>query len=336
MKQIKIGQKLVGENCPVLIIAEVGVNHDNDLGKAHRLIDLAAEAGVDVVKFQTFTADGHISRKRSRAQWELAKKYELSYEDHAELKEHVEQRGCIFMSTPSGKGDVDFLVQLGVAAFKVGSDDCTNYPFLRYTAGKGLPMVVSTGLSTLGEVYGAVSTVWSTGNEDLIILQCTTSYPSEVRYANLRAIKNMHDSLQVLVGYSDHTIGINAAIAAVALGAVAIEKHFTYDKGTPGPDHCLSADPDELKAMVEAIREVEQALGSPLKQPTEIEKDKLITFRKSVVATQDIPEGAIITEAMVTVKRPGTGIPAKDIGLVIGRTASRFIEKDDVINWKDI
>ena len=240
------------------------------------------------------------------------------------------------MSTPSDKHDADFLEDIGVAAFKVGSDDCINYPFLRYIAEKGLPIIVSTGLCTLGEVYGAVSTARSTGNEDLVILQCTTGYPSDVRYANLRTMKTMRESLQVLVGYSDHTIGINTAIAAVALGAVVIEKHFTYDKSAPGPDHSLSADPDELKAMVHAIREVEQALGSPIKQPTEIEKDRRISFRKSLVATHDIPEGTIITEEMVTAKRPEMGIPARDMGVVIGRIAHRSIEKDDVITWKDI
>lgn len=336
MKEIRIGQKLVGEGCPTLIIAEVGINYDNDFTKAHYLIDLAADAGADVIKFQTFTAQGHISRKGDAEQWGLLKKYELPYKYHAELKTHVEQRGCVFMSTPSDRRDVDFLNELGVTAFKVGSDDCVNYPFLRYIAEKGLPLIISTGLCTLGEVYDAVNTVRSTGNENLIILHCTTGYPSEIQYANLRTIRTMHDSLVVPVGYSDHTIGINAAIAAVALGAVVIEKHFTYDKNAAGPDHCLSADPDELKAMVKAIRETELALGSPLKQPTEIEKDKVISFRKSVVAVQNIPEDTVITEDMVTVKRPGIGIPARDIGLVIGRVARRSIEKDDVITWKDI
>ncbi len=336
MKQFSIGQKLVGEGHPCLIVAEVGINYDNDFDIAHRMIDLAADAGVDVIKFQTFTADGHISRKASPEQWELIKQYELPYERHAELKKHVEQRGCVFLSTPSDKRDVDFLEQLGVAAFKLGSDDSTNYPFLKYIALKRLPMIVATGLCTIGDVYEAVNTVRATSNEDLVILQCTTSYPAQPQYANLRAMKAMSESLQVLAGYSDHTIGINVITAAVALGAVIIEKHFTYDKNASGPDHNLSADPAELKAIVQAVRETEQALGSPLKQPTEIEKDTLISFRKSVVATQDIAEGGTITDEMVAAKRPGTGIPARDINLVIGRTARRSIECDEVITLGDI
>ncbi|MFC1907382.1 N-acetylneuraminate synthase family protein [Chloroflexota bacterium] len=336
MRQIKIGQKLVGDGCPVLIIAEVGINYDNDFEKAHRLIDLAVDAGVDVIKFQTFTADGLVSRKGSNRQWELHKQYELPYERHAELKKHVEQQGCVFLSTPSDERDVDFLEKLGVVAFKLGSDDSTNYPFLKYVAQKGLPMIVATGLCTIGDVYEAVSTVRRTGNEDLIILQCTTSYPAHPQYANLRTMKAMSESLQVPVGYSDHIIGINVVTAAVALGAVVIEKHFTYDKNASGPDHSLSADPAELQAMVQAIREAEQALGSPFKQPTEIEREALISFRKSVIATQDIAAGSIITDKMVVPKRPGTGIPAREIDLVIGRTARRSIECDEVITWGDI
>ena len=336
MKQIKIGQKLIGRDCPTLIIAEVGINYDNDFDKAHRLIDLAADAGVDVIKFQTFTADGLVSCKGNAEQWELHREYELPYERHGELKKHVEQRGCIFMSTPSDERDVDFLEKLGVAAFKLGSDDSTNYPFLRYIARKGLPMIVATGLCTTGDVEGLVNAVRSTGNDSLVILQCTTSYPAYPQYANLRAMVTMRDSFQVLAGYSDHTIGISAVVAAVALGAVVVEKHFTYDKKAAGPDHALSADPPELKALVQAVRETEQALGSPIKQPTEIEKERLISFRKSVVAIQNIAAGSTITDGMVTAKRPGTGIPARDIDLVIGHTARRDIEADEVITWEDV
>jgi len=333
---IKIGNKLIGEGHPTLIIAEIGINYDSDIKKAHQLIDLAADAGSDVIKFQTFTASGHLSRKKSKKQWELMKKHELPYEEHAELKKHVEERGCVFMSTPSDRDDVDFLKKLGVAAFKVGSDDTVNYPFLSYIAEKKQPLIVSTGLCTMEEVKEAVEMIRSTGNKDLIILQCTTSYPADVQYANLRAMVSMRDSLNVLVGYSDHTIGTAAAVAAVALGAVIVEKHFTYDKKAHGPDHCLSADPDELKSMISAIREVEKALGSSIKEPSEIEKERIISFRKSVVAACDIAKGAAIKEDMVTAKRPGSGIPAKDIGSVIGKTARRAIVQDELITPEDI
>ncbi len=333
MRAVKMGSKTVGPGHPALVIAEVGYNFNGEYDKAHEMIDAAANAGADVIKFQTYTATGHVSALESPEQWAALQKTELPRERHAELKEHVERTGCLFMSTPSDEDDVDFLEQLGVPAFKLGSDDCTNYQFLSYIAAKGLPMLVSTGTCTVGEVQEAVAAVRGAGNEDLILLQCTTSYPSEVGHANLRTIATLQQAFQLPVGYSDHTLGNTACIASVSLGGHIVEKHFTYDKAAPGPDHCLSADYADFAALVRGVRETEQALGSPVKEPTPIEASMLESFRKSVVAVVDIPAGATLCADLVAVKRPGTGIPAKHYDFVVGRTARVDIPADSLIHW---
>jgi N,N'-diacetyllegionaminate synthase len=326
--------RVVGPKHPVLVIAEVGYNFNGDYEIAHKMIDEAASAGADVIKFQTYTASGHVSERASQEQWAALRQTELPRERHLELKQHIEEAGCLFMSTPSDESDVDFLQDLGVPGFKLGSDDCTNYQFLRYIAAKGLPMIVSTGTCTLGEVQEAVGAVTGTGNQDLILLQCTTSYPSEVEHANLRTIQTIQRAFQLPVGYSDHTLGNNACIASVALGACIVEKHFTFDKDAPGPDHSLSADFRDFRDLVRGVREVEKALGSFIKEPTPIESSMLESFRKSVVASVDIEAGTTLSADMIEVKRPGTGIPAKEFDFVIGRTAKTSIPVDELITWE--
>jgi sialic acid synthase SpsE len=259
---------------------------------------------------------------------------ELPQERHRELMQHVEERGRIFTSTPSDEADADFLEELGVPVFKLGSDDCSNYQYLRYIARKGKPMIVSTGTCTMGEVHGAVETILGEGNDQLILLQCTTSYPSEIQYANLRAIQTMRDAFQLPVGYSDHTLGLTAIIAAVALGARVVEKHYTYDSAAPGPDHILSSDIEEFKRLVQAVRDTEAGLGSPIKAPSAIEAPMLQSFRKSVVARVAIVTGTRISADMITVKRPAAGIPAKYYDQVIGRVAAVDIVEDESITWE--
>ena len=325
---------MVGSGHPALILAEVGFNFNDDYDIAHRLIDEAANAGADVIKFQTYTASGHVSARADHDQWAALCHTELPRERHRELMEHVQQTGCVFMSTPSDEADVDFLEELDVPAFKLGSDDCSNYQYLRYIARKGRPMIVSTGTCNLSEVHGAVEAVRGEGNDDLVLMQCTTSYPSEVQYANLRAIETMQRAFQVPVGYSDHTLGLAAIGGAVALGACAIEKHYTYDVDAPGPDHVLSSDIDEFRALVQTVRDVEAAMGSGVKEPAAIEAPMLKSFRKSVVAQVDIVAGTRIAADMVTVKRPAAGIAAKFYDQVVGRVAGVDIPADEPITWE--
>jgi len=334
MREIKIGNRLVGAASPALVIAEVGYNFNGDYTLAHQMIDEAAAAGADIIKFQTYTASGHVSARESRSQWEALRQTELPRERHAELQRHVEEKGCVFLSTPSDEEDADFLEGLGVPAFKLGSDDCSNYQYVRYLARKGRPLIISTGTCTLAEVGGAVEAARAEGNQELILLQCTSSYPAEARFANLRAMQTMGQAFQVPVGFSDHTVGLAALTAAVALGAKVIEKHFTFDKQAPGPDHALSVDYADFRDLVRAVREAEAALGSPSKEPAACESSMLETFRKSVVARRDIPAGTHLTRELLTVKRPATGIPAKHFELALGRIARVDIPADSVIKWE--
>jgi N,N'-diacetyllegionaminate synthase len=334
VRSVQIGDRTVGPGAPALVIAEVGYNFNGDYELAHKLIDEAADAGADVIKFQTYTASGHVSARADHKQWSALTHTELPQERHRELMQHVEERGRIFTSTPSDEADADFLEELGVPVFKLGSDDCSNYQYLRYIARKGKPMIVSTGTCTMGEVHGAVETILGEGNDQLILLQCTTSYPSEIQYANLRAIQTMRDAFQLPVGYSDHTLGLTAIIAAVALGARVVEKHYTYDSAAPGPDHILSSDIEEFKRLVQAVRDTEAGLGSPIKAPSAIEAPMLQSFRKSVVARVAIVTGTRISADMITVKRPAAGIPAKYYDQVIGRVAAVDIVEDESITWE--
>jgi len=336
VKAVKIGNRMVGPGYPALILAEVGFNFNDDYDIAHRLIDEAAQAGADVIKFQTYTASGHVSARADHAQWSALCNTELPRERHRELKEHVEQTGCVFLSTPSDEADADFLEDLDVPAFKLGSDDCSNYQYLRYIARKGRPMIVSTGTCDMSEVYGAVEAIQGEGNDNLILMQCTTSYPSDVKYANLRAMQTMARAFQIPVGYSDHTIGLTAIAASIALGACAIEKHYTFDVNAPGPDHVLSSDIDEFRRLVQTVRDAEAALGSAIKKPSEIEAPMLKSFRKSVVACVDISAGTRITSEMITVKRPAAGIAAKHYDMVVGRVASTDIAADEPLKWEMI
>ena len=341
LKRVKIGDRWVGEGEPVFIIAEAGVNHNGNLEMAKRLIEVAAEAGADAIKFQTFKTDRVITRGAAKAsyqegpvaetQYEMVKRLELTKDDFLALRDYTKGKEILFISTPFDEESANFLEGLEVPAFKIGSGDLTNLPLLKHIANKRLPIILSTGMSTLEEVKEAVQTISAVGNPDLILLHCTSAYPAAFEDANLKAMITLREEFQLPVGYSDHTLGITIPTAAVALGATVIEKHLTLDKSLPGPDHKASLEPDKLKDMVEGVRSVEKALGSPIKGPTDSEKEMIKLSRKSIVAKTNISKGTEIKKEMLCVKRPGTGIAPKHLESLIGRIAKVDIEQDEVI-----
>ncbi len=348
MQKIKIESKLIGEGKPCFIIAEAGVNHNGEFRLAKRLIDVAKKAGADAVKFQTFKAESLVTKStemadyqkrnigKKESQFKMLKKLELAQEDFLRLKRYADSKKILFLSTPYDKESVDILKKLRVPAFKISSADITNYPLLVYVAKKNLPIILSTGMSTLAEVEEAINVIKGAGNEKLILLHCTFNYPTKMEEVNLRAIKTLWQAFQIPVGYSDHTMGLEVPTAALALGAVVIEKHFTLDRNLPGPDHKASLEPDELKEMIEKIRNIEMALGSPIKSPTKSEIANRKISRRSIVAKTFIPKGEKITAQMLSVKRPGTGISPKYFRKIIGGRALQNIRSDELISWGKI
>ena len=341
-----MGNKLIGEGKPCFIIAEAGVNHNGSLELAKKLIDAAKDARADAVKFQTFKAENVVIKNARKAeyqkiakeesQYEMLKKLELTEEDFRELADYAKKKNILFLSSPFDKESVDLLYELDMPAFKVASGEITNFPLLRYIAKKAKPIILSTGMSTLGEVEEALNVIRSEGAEDVILLHCVSNYPARMEDVNLRAMETLKQAFKIPVGFSDHTLGITASIAAVALGACVIEKHFTLDRNLPGPDHKASLEPDELKEMVKAIRDVENVLGGGIKRPTTNEEEIKKIARRSVIAKIDISEGTVITEDMLDVKRPGTGIEPKYFDLIIGMRAKKDIKKSDIVTWKMI
>ena len=345
---IKIAERVVGDGKPTFIIAEAGINHNGDVELAKRLIDVAVKAGADAVKFQTFKAEEVTTKYAPKAeyqikntdsdesQYEMVKKLELDESDFREIRDYARRKNIVFLSTPFDFESVDFLDELGVPAFKVSSTDLTNIPFLEYVAEKGKPIILSTGMGTLGEVERAVNAIKSTGNEKIVLLHCVTDYPAKFECLNLRVIQTLRNAFKLPVGFSDHSLGVYAPIAAVALGAVVIEKHFTLDKTLPGPDHKASLEPEELMEMVKAIRLVEAALGDGVKRPTPEEEKIKIAARRSIVARVRIPKGTIISEDMLSFKRPGIGLSPEYYRKLIGRRARKDIEEDELIYWWDV
>jgi sialic acid synthase SpsE len=363
--QIKIGNKYIGEDQPCFIVAEAGVNHNGDIKLAQKMVDEAVAAGVDAIKFQTFKAEKIVTPTAERAKYQVAniggeesqydmlKRLELEYDEFGKLKQYCDKRGITFLSTPhSCKDDVNLVAGL-CPAIKVGSGDLTNLPILKYMAEKKLPILLSTGMSTLEEVREAVEIIRPM-NKHLILLHCTTNYPTPIDEVNLKAMLTMYSKFSLPVGYSDHTVGIDVSVAAVAMGACVIEKHFTLDRTMEGPDHKASLEPYELKQMVADIRRVEQrlkigegsenivreldlfsALGDGIKRPTQSEIEIMKGIRKSVVAATDILNGTVITEGVLAVKRPGTGISPKHYWEILGKKAKRDIEKDSVLSLSD-
>lgn len=332
---VRIGKRVIGLGHPAFVIAEAGVNHNGSVDRAKAMIDVAATAGADAVKFQTFRADALVSPQAPKAayqqigadagenQHEMLRGLELSYEDHATLVEHAKHRSIMFLSSPFDEKSADLLAELGTPAFKTGSGELTNLPFLAYLAALGKPMIVSTGMSDLEEVRAAVRTVRGGGHADqLLLLHCVSNYPAQPADINLKAMETLREEFGVPVGYSDHTLGSAVAIASVALGACVVEKHFTMDRSLPGPDHRASLEPDELSAMISAIRSVESALGNGEKYPAASEREMRRVARKSLVAAVQIDEGAEITEQMIAAKRPGDGLPPNMLPEIVGKIAA--------------
>jgi N,N'-diacetyllegionaminate synthase len=319
------------------VIAEAGVNHNGDLGLARALVDAAAGAGADAVKFQTFSADRLVTRTAATAEYQrratggqqsqhaMLEALELSPAHHEALLAQATGRGIEFMSTPFDPESARFLKRLGVRRLKVSSGDLTNLPMLEVVGGLGLPVILSTGMGDMDEVEAAVTTLRGAGLADLTLLQCVSNYPADPADANLRVMDAYASAFGVAVGLSDHTPGIVVAIAAVARGAACVEKHLTLDRSLPGPDHQASLEPGEFKAMVAAIRDVERALGDGVKRPAPGELAIRSVARKSLVAARDIPAGATIGVEDIVILRPGTGLPPSALPQVVGRRAARPI-----------
>ncbi len=328
-----------------LIIAEAGVNHNGDLAMARKLIDVAAAADADLVKFQTFSADRLVTRTAAKAdyqnrttdskesQHEMLRRLELTAEMHKELITHCAARGIGFFSTGFDIESVDLLVELGQDRFKIPSGEITNLPYLRHIGHMGKPVILSTGMAEMDEIHAAIDALEAAGTPRTIItvLHCTTEYPTPMAEVNLRAMLSIQKAFGVEVGYSDHTRGIEVAIAAVALGASVIEKHFTIDRNLPGPDHKASLEPEELKAMVAGIRNIEIALGDGIKRFTPSEAGNRPVARKSLVASRDIRKGEMFSGENITAKRPGTGISPMRWDAVIDRRAPRDFSQDELI-----
>ncbi|MGL5615034.1 MAG: N-acetylneuraminate synthase [Sarcina sp.] len=332
----------------VYIIAEAGVNHNGNLKLAKKLVDLAVKAKANAVKFQTFKAEectGEFANKakyqientgNEESQLEMTKKLELPFEDFRILKEYCEKRKIDFISTPDGKESLNYLLSLNIKTIKIGSTEVTNLEFLKEIGAKKKEIILSTGMSYLGEVERAIEALKNGGAEKIILLHCSTDYPTKVEDVNLKAMVTLRDAFKLPVGLSDHTMGNEAAVAAVALGAEIVEKHITLDKNMEGPDHRASMNLKEFKRYVEAIRNTEKILGTGIKKPTEREKIIMKDVRRSIVAKENLKEGTILEVAMIAYKRPGNGIKPELSDLLMGKKLIRSIKKDEIIDWKDL
>jgi N-acetylneuraminate synthase/N,N'-diacetyllegionaminate synthase len=342
---IRIDKRSIGPTNPCFVIAEAGVNHNGDLEMARQLVEVAAQAGADAVKFQTFHADELASANAPKAayqkcagsadesQRDMLRRLELSPRDHMELMALCKTRGILFLSSPFDDSSADMLCQMGLLALKIPSGEITNLPFLAHVAAMKLPLVISTGMANMKEVDDAIRTVRNSGSPPIALLHCVSAYPAQAGDCNLRAMISMQKRFRVPVGFSDHTLGPEVALAAVALGANVIEKHITLEKSLPGPDHRASMAPDEFRDLVRQIRAIESALGSGRKEPVESERETALVARKSLVAVADIPAGTTITAAMLTTRRPGSGISPTDLTRVLGRSSKAAICSETMLEW---
>ena len=326
----------------VFIIAEAGVNHNGSIDLAYKLVDAAKAAGVDCIKFQTFKSEKLVARSAQKAEYQKAttgdssqqdmlKKLELSYDEFVDLKKYCDKQGICFLSTPFDFESIDFLNSIDMPFWKIPSGEITNLPYLLALAETGKPVIMSTGMCEMQEIEDAVKVLRNKGVSDIKLLHCNTEYPTPFEDVNLRAMNTMREAFGVEVGYSDHTKGIEVPVAAVALGATVIEKHFTLDRNMEGPDHKASLEPDELAEMVRSIRHIEIALGSGKKEPSPSEKKNISVARKSIVAKKAIKKGELFSDANITVKRPGTGISPMKWFDVIGKYAKCDFEEDELI-----
>lgn len=342
-------ERKIGQDQPVFIIAEIGINHNGDIKLAKEMVRAAKECGVDAVKFQTFKANEFIAdpketytyysqgEKVTESMLEMFQRYEFSKENWKEIADYCNELGIVFFTTPQNYSDLEAM--LGIAELpliKVGSDDLTNLPLLEKYAQKRLPMIISAGMAYLSEIEDAVETIRMAGNNNISVLHCIASYPAEAEEVNMLKMKTISEAFDTIPGFSDHTQGDEAVILATALGAKIIEKHFTLDKGLPGPDHWFAADVDELKSLVKAVRNTELMMGSRIIRPTEKELEMRKIARRSIVAAVDIGVGEVISEEKIEFKRPGTGLPPKFSKQVIGRTAKAEFKRGDKITFKEL
>ncbi len=343
--KIKIGKKHVGDGEPTLIMPDLASNHDGDIERAKKLIDLAVLAGADAVKFQSFLADDIISEKEFRTKssfqtnwdkpvYQVYKEAELPRAWHKELKDYSDKQGIMFASSPYDYAAVDLLEELQVDFYKIGSGELNHSKFLKYVAEKGKPIMLGTGASTMKEIEHAVSVIRNAGCDDLILLQCVTNYPSPFEQAHIKAMVEIRKKFNVLVGYSDHTPGDIVPLGSVALGACVIEKHFTDDKTRNGPDHPFALDFEDLKKMVDDIRALEKALGKDEKIVYPCEAETVVLQRRSLYATRDIKIGEKITERDIIALRPARGLKPDDIDRIIGKVAIKNINKGDLLQWE--
>lgn len=333
---------------PAIFIAEAGINHDGDLEKAKKMIDAAVESGADYVKFQSFKSDKLVTPDALTSTYidqgshagesfrDLLKRLELSEDDHYALKEYCDKKKIKFLSTAFHAESFDFLLKLGIDLVKVASGDLTNIPLLSHMASVQLPIVLSTGMATLGEIEEALNAIRAQGNDKIVLLHCVSWYPATIETTQLRYMQTLKNAFGYPVGYSDHTLGINMSIAARALGAVMLEKHFTLDSTDFGPDHAASVQPKEMKQLVQGLREVESGLGSTVRSFCEKELGQRKVHRRSLVCAKAIKAGEIIKTDNLTVKRPGIGIKPKYYDHVLGMKAKCDIKVEDLLDWKNL
>lgn len=341
----KIGDKIITKQSSTYIIAEIGVNHNGSMDLAKETIYAAKLAGADAVKFQTFKTEKLVSKKAKQAeyqiqntgkvesQFDMLKKLELTEDDFSELKEYCEEKGIEFLSTPFDKESAILLKELGVHAYKIGSGDLTNIPFLLFLNTLKIPVILSTGMATISEVEEAVEALKDT---EVSILHCTSVYPAPYNEVNLLAIQTLELAFGKIVGYSDHTLGSEVSLGAIMLGAKIIEKHFTLDQNLPGPDHKASLNPEELTEFITSVRHLESSLGDGIKKCTPSEESTREVARKSIVTTASLKQGEVITEEKIAVKRPGVGIAPKHYNLLLGKILKRAVEKDEALTWDDV
>ena len=346
MKMIEIGNRVIGPGFPCFIVAEAGVNHNGDIEMAKRLIIEARNAGADAVKFQTWITEKLVIPDAKMAeyqkqnlgaeysQFDMLKQYELTYDQFKELKNFALEQKILFFSTPDEEDSADFLYELNVPCFKIGSGEVTNLPLLRHVALKNIPIILSTGMSDLGEVETAVRVIEKAGNRQLILLHCESSYPSDPSNSNLRAMDTLAVAFGYLVGFSDHTMGIEVAIGAVARGACVIEKHLTLDKSLKGPDHCSSLEPDEFTKMVRSIRLIENALGDGIKRPTLAELETKNVVQKTIVTARDIAADTILTDSDLTLRRASKGLSSFYLPLLLGRRVNCDLKVNTIVTWE--
>ena len=330
-----------------MIIAEIGINHNGDVNLAKKMIEEAKKSGADVVKFQVFSPERLYVESWAKERkvvfgdeemtlWDFIDKVKLSWDDLKALKKYAEDLGIGFLATPFSFEDADFLEEIGVQAYKIASMDLNNTPFLKYVARKEKPIILSTGMGSIGEIEEAVRAILNEGNDQIVILHCVSLYPPKPEQVHLRAIETLKRLFDFPIGFSDHTIGVHIPIAAIALGAQVIEKHFTLDKNLPGPDQKVSMTPEELKILRKAADEVWMALGRSWKVLTNEELEVARVARRSLVAKRYLKRGHILSEDDVVFKRPGNGIPPDEIRYVIGRKLKRDIPEDEIIAWEDL